>query len=66
MAKAAIMGFGTVGGGVYDIITESNERVSANAGETVEIKYILDIRDFPDHPHKELFTKDFNDILNDN
>ena len=65
MAKAAIMGYGTVGGGVYDIIEKSRDRVSLNAGEPIEIKYILDIRDFPNHPHKELFTKDFNDILND-
>ena len=65
MAKAAIMGFGTVGSGVYDIISDNSEKVGINAGEPVEIKYILDIRDFPDHPHKEIFTKDFNDILND-
>lgn len=67
MAKAAIMGFGTVGSGVYDIIKKNSEKISASAyGETVEVKYILDIRDFDDHPEKELFTKDFNDILNDN
>ncbi len=65
MAKAAIMGFGTVGGGVYDIIDASREKVSLNAGEPIDVKYILDIRDFPNHPRKELFTKDFSDILND-
>lgn len=66
MAKAAIMGFGTVGSGVYDIIKGNSERIKSNTyGETVELKYILDIRDFDDHPEKELFTKDFNDILND-
>ncbi len=65
MAKAAIMGFGTVGGGVYGIMDDSRSRVSLSAGEPIDVKYILDIRDFPDHPRKELFTKDFNDILND-
>ena len=65
MAKAAIMGFGTVGGGVYDIIADNSVKVSQNAGEDVEVKYILDIRDFPDHPKQELFTKNFDDILND-
>ena len=65
MAKTAIMGFGTVGSGVYDIITDNSGRVGASAGEAVEVKYILDIRDFPDHPKQELFTKNFDDILND-
>lgn len=67
MAKVAIMGYGTVGSGVYDIIKTNADKLSRSAnGETVEVKYILDIRDFDDHPEKELFTKEFNDILNDN
>lgn len=66
MAKVAVMGFGTVGSGVYEIIRQNADKLKSNTyGETVEIKYILDIRDFDDHPEKELFTKDFNDILND-
>ncbi len=66
MAKVAIMGYGTVGSGVYDIIKTNADKLSRSAnGEKVELKYILDIRDFDDHPEKELFTKEFNDILND-
>ncbi|MDD6484392.1 MAG: homoserine dehydrogenase [Clostridiales bacterium] len=66
MAKVAIMGYGTVGSGVYEIIAQNSEKLCKNTnGTAVEVKYILDIRDFDDHPHKELFTKDFNDILND-
>lgn len=65
MAKVAIMGFGTVGSGVYDIIETNSDKLCRNSGEEVELKYILDIRDFNEHPKKELFTKDFNDILND-
>lgn len=66
MAKVAIMGYGTVGSGVYDIIKTNSDKLSRSAnGESVDIKYILDIRDFDDHPEKELFTKEFNDILND-
>ena len=65
MAKVAIMGYGTVGSGVYDIIKDNACRVADNAGEKIEVKYILDIRDFDDHPEKELFTKDVNDIIND-
>jgi homoserine dehydrogenase len=66
MAKIAIMGYGTVGSGVYDIIKKNADKLCRNTdGEPVEIKYILDIRDFDDHPEKELFTKEFNDILKD-
>lgn len=65
MAKVAIMGFGTVGSGVYEIIKTNSSKLSATAGENVEVKYILDIRDFPGHEAEALFTKDFNDILND-
>lgn len=66
MAKVAIMGFGTVGSGIYDIIIENSAKLRRNTyGEEVSVKYILDIRDFSDHPQKELFTKDFDVILND-
>lgn len=63
MAKIAILGYGTVGSGVYDIFNESS--FSKKTGEEIEVKRILDIRDFPDHPEKQLFTKNFDDILND-
>ncbi len=63
MVKIAIMGYGTVGSGVYEIIKADN--FAYEAMNPIEIKYILDIRDFPDHKEKELFTKDFNDILED-
>lgn len=65
MAKVAVMGYGTVGSGVYEIIKNNASRVAENAGEKLETKYILDIRDFNDHPEKHLFTKDVNDIIND-
>ncbi len=65
MANVAILGFGTVGGGVYDIIkSNAKDKIKAN-DEGIYVKRILDIRDFPDHEEKEIFTKDFNDILND-
>ena len=66
MAKVAIIGFGTVGSGVYDIILQNNNKLRRSTyGDEVCIKHILDIRDFDSHPHKELFTKNFDDILND-
>lgn len=65
MAKAAILGYGVVGSGVYEILCGNSENIEKKAGQSIDVKYILDLRDFPDHPHQELFTKDFNDILND-
>ncbi len=63
MAKIAILGFGTVGSGVFDIFDQSD--FVKKAGEEIKVKRILDIRDFSMHPKKELFTKDFDEILND-
>ncbi len=66
MANAAILGYGTVGSGVYEIIKNNRETIKSNAlGNEINITRILDIRDFPEHERKEIFTKDFNDILND-
>ncbi len=65
MINIAILGFGTVGSGVYEILKNSPDAISKKAGDYLNIKYILDIRDFDNHPEKELFTKDFNDILSD-
>lgn len=63
MVKIAIMGFGTVGSGVYEMIKEND--YNEEAMSPIGVKYILDIRDFPEHPEKQLFTKDFQDILAD-
>lgn len=63
MVKIAILGYGTVGSGVYEIIRDNN--FEEKAMSPISVKYILDIRDFPEHPQKELFTKDFDVILND-
>ncbi len=64
--KVAVMGYGTVGSGVVDVI-ENHEKMIARRtnDEKLEVKYILDLRDFPDDKHQDAFTKDFNDILND-
>lgn len=65
MANIAILGYGTVGSGVYEVIKKNQAIVSRNAGEAVNIKYVLDLRDFPGDPVEEILTHDFNDILND-
>ena len=65
MIKIAILGYGTVGSGVYEILRKNPSSIEKKAGSQIEIKYILDIRDFDDHPEKHLFTKNCDDILND-
>ncbi len=65
MIKIAILGYGTVGSGVYEILRKSTSAIAKRAGGGIDIKYILDIRDFDTHPEKHIFTKDYNDILND-
>lgn len=64
--KVAVMGYGTVGSGVVDVIDAHGAVLAKRTGgEPLEIAHILDLRDFPDDPHRDLFTKNFSDILND-
>ncbi len=65
MKKVAILGFGTVGSGVYEVLCQNKENVARTVGEEVSVKYILDIRDFSDREDAHIFTKNFDDILND-
>lgn len=59
------MGFGTVGSGVAEILLKNSRSVADRAGEPIELKYILDVRDFPSSPFSGLLTKDFSVILSD-
>ncbi len=64
--KVAVMGYGTVGSGVVEVIESHSDVIPKRiGGNTLEVARILDLRDFPDDSHADLFTKDFNDILND-
>lgn len=65
MAKIAVLGYGTVGSGVVEVIEKNNAIVSKKAKENIEVKYVLDLRDFPGDPIQDRITHDFNDILND-
>ena len=65
MAKIAVLGYGTVGSGVYEVIKTNQAIVDKNAGEQIEIKYVLDLRDFPGDPVEEILVHDYNVILND-
>ena len=65
MAKIAIMGFGTVGSGVLEVCRRNAASIARRAGEPVEVKYILDVRDFSNHPDAALFVKSIDTILAD-
>lgn len=62
----AIMGHGVVGSGVAEVIAKNNDLIVKNNNlDSLEVKHILDLRDFPDSPYSDKFTKNFDDILND-
>lgn len=65
MAKIAILGFGTVGSGVYEVLCHNAASVSRRAGEPVEVKYILDPKDFTGNPVEPLVVKNIDVILQD-
>ena len=65
MAKIAIMGFGTVGSGVLEVCRRNAASIARRAGEPVEVKYILDVRDFSGSPDAALFTNSLDTILAD-
>ena len=65
MVSAAIMGYGTVGAGVFKVLTMNRELIRERVGEEIRVKYVLDLREFPGDPVTDVLTHDFNDILND-
>ena len=65
MIKIAILGYGTVGSGVAEVLMQNADSIAQKAGRPIEIARILDIRDFPDDPLWPKFTKNFDDIVND-
>jgi len=65
MSKIAVLGYGVVGSGVVELFYKNRDSIIKKAGKDADIKYILDIRDFSDSPYAEKFTRDINDIVND-
>lgn len=63
--KAAIMGYGTIGSGVYEVLDKNCKSVEKKAGEPIEVKYILDLREFPGSPVEKLVIHDVEQIVND-
>lgn len=63
--KIAVLGFGTVGSGVYEVIERNRDNIAKRAGEEIEIKYVLDLRDFPGHPVQDILVHSYDEIVND-
>lgn len=63
--KIALLGYGTVGSGVIEVINSNKESIEKRAGKAIDIKYVLDLRDFPGEAINELIVHDFNIILED-
>ena len=65
MINIAVLGYGTVGSGVVEVIEKNKEMVNKKSAQELNIKYILDLRDFPGDPYEEKVVHDFNLILSD-
>ena len=65
MISIALLGFGCVGSGTAEVLTENKKLIESRLGCEYKIKYILDLRDFPDSPFGDLVVHDFNKILED-
>ena len=65
MINVAILGYGTVGSGVFEVLNENKESISRRAGQELHVKYVLDLRDFPGQPVEKVLVHDYEQIVND-
>ena len=65
MKKIAVLGYGVVGSGTVEVFYKNKEALEKKAGDELDIKYILEVRDCPDERYRDKFTKSFDDIVND-
>ncbi|MCD7868942.1 MAG: homoserine dehydrogenase [Clostridiales bacterium] len=65
MINIAVLGYGTVGSGVVEVISTNHKSINKRAGDEIRIKYVLDLRDFPGDPVQEVLVHDYEVILND-
>lgn len=65
MIKIAIMGYGTIGSGVAEMLEQNRDVIAKQAGQEVELKYVLDLREFPDSPVADRIVHDFKVIEQD-
>lgn len=65
MINVAVLGYGTVGSGVVEVLTTNSDSIAKRAGDSINIKYVLDLRDFPGDPIEKVLVHDFDTIIND-
>lgn len=65
MINVAVMGYGTVGSGVVEVLRTNGELINERAQDVINVKYVLDLRDFPGDPVEEILIHDFETIVND-
>lgn len=65
MIKIAVLGYGTVGSGVIEVLNTNGASINERAGKEIKVKYVLDLRDFPGDPIQELIVHDYQTIVND-
>ena len=65
MINVALLGFGVVGSGTAEVLTQNKAIIEKKIGQEIKIKYILDLREFPDSPFADCIVHDFNTIVND-
>ena len=65
MIQVAVLGYGTVGSGVVEVLRTNQESINKRAGQEINLKYVLDLRDFPGDPVEKVLVHDYDVILND-
>ena len=65
MVKVSVLGYGTVGSGVVEILEKNKDIIAKRVGQELEVKYVLDLRDFPGDPVEKVLVHDFNVIAQD-
>lgn len=63
--KIAVMGYGTIGSGVVEVLQINKDKIAQRTGENIEVKYILDLREFPGDPMEDKIVHDYQVIAND-
>ncbi|MDO5589831.1 MAG: homoserine dehydrogenase [Lachnospiraceae bacterium] len=65
MVNIAVLGYGTVGSGVVEVINTNGKGINQRVGDEIQVKYVLDLKDFPDDPVQEKIVHDFETIIQD-
>ena len=65
MINVAVLGYGTVGSGVVEVINTNHESINKRAGQEINVKYVLDLRYFPGDPVEKILVHDYEQIVND-